>query len=108
MGKVSTSKRINPGQFIEHIGTSEGVRVVGDPGEDGQKEIEVDGMSPASIQAALDTYVYDEEHGLPDSQKQLRAIRQKARAVIAGSDTFTPAQVQQIVARLALRELGEE
>jgi hypothetical protein len=105
---VTTNKRINPGQLVEHLGTSEGIRVLGDPGSDGPKEIEVDGMSPAALQAALDTYVYDEEHGLPDSQKQLRAVRQKAREVIAGTDTFTPAQMQQLVARLALRELGEE
>ena len=107
MGKATTTKRINTGQLGEHLG-ADTLTVRGNQATDEEKEIEVPGLSDAEVQAKLDTYTYDEEHGMSSGEKQLRAVRTKARAVLGGSDTFTPAQMQTLVARLALRELGEE
>jgi hypothetical protein len=107
MGKATTTKRVNQTQLQEHAG-ADTMTVRGNQATDEEKEIEVPGLSDQEVQAKLDTYTYDEEHGMTQGEKQLRAVRQKARAVLAGSDTFTPAQVQTLVARLALRELGEE
>lgn len=38
-----------------------------------------------------------------DSRAQVAAIRAKARAVLAGTDTFTASELQKIVAALVLR-----
>lgn len=60
-------------------------------------------VTPEALSAALDAHTPDPDFGRPDEDRQLRAIRTKAREVAAGNGTFTAAQVQKILAHLILR-----
>lgn len=58
---------------------------------------------PANAQAVIDTYVYDPAWGKPTEDVEMSKVREKAKAVAAGTDTFTAAQMQKAVAHLILR-----
>lgn len=109
MGKATTTKRINNAQLLEHLGASVETMIVrGAQESDDEKEIEAQGIGDAALAQKLETYVFDPEYGLPEGEKDLRAIRAKCLAVLSGTEQFTPAQIQRAIARLILRELGED
>lgn len=107
MGKATTTKRINQGQLLGQV-AGDTMRVRGNLDSDEEKEVEVEGMSDQEVADALGAYVYDDNHGRPQSEVGLRAARQKSRAVLQGQDTFTAQEMQRAVARLILRTTGED
>lgn len=60
-------------------------------------------VTAQALSAALAAHTPQPDYGLSDEDRQLLAVRAKARAVAAGTDTLTAAQVQKIVAHLVLR-----
>lgn len=61
------------------------------------------GVSEAAVRAALAAHVADPDFGIAPEDKQARAARAKALQVFAGTATFTPAEVQKILAAVVLR-----
>jgi hypothetical protein len=100
VAKVITTKRLNLAQLGSELG---GVGLAcrgGDPASTDSKEVEAD-VAQADLQSAIDAHVYDGFWG-DDDARQLDNLRAKAQAVIAGTDSFTAAQLQQIAARTVL------
>lgn len=60
-------------------------------------------VTAEALATALAAHTPDPEYGQADEDRQLRALRTKAREVAAGNGTFTAAQVQKILAHLVLR-----
>ena len=60
-------------------------------------------VTSAQLQAAVQAHSADPDYGVPDEDRQLRALRTKAREVAAGTGTCTAAQTQKILAHLILR-----
>jgi hypothetical protein len=54
------------------------------------------------LETAIAAHVADEFYGEPE-QRDLAALRLKAQAVQAGTDTFTATQIQKVVATLVLK-----
>jgi hypothetical protein len=107
MGQATTTKRLNRRQLQQHLG-AETMTLQGERDSDEEKTVTVPSMSDQDIQAALDSYTFDDDFGRPAGEVQLRNARTKARAVLGGTDTFTNQEMQRAVARLILRELNEE
>lgn len=117
MAELTTTKALNISQLCVEIGRK-ALRVLG-PDDDGTYVVKFDeaDLSEADMQVALDAHVADpnwtdpnppplsaEDQGAKDTATQLEQIRTKAKAVFAGTDTFTTAQVQKILAGLVLRQ----
>ena len=107
MGKATTTKRIGISHLHYHLGV-ETITVRGNLEEGEETEVEVADLTNAQIATSLAAYVCDDEFGRLPTERALRAARVKARAVLAGTDTFTVQEMQRAVARLILRELNEE
>lgn len=66
--------------------------------------VSVDGtLTVQVLQAAYDAHVADPNYGLPAEDTAATGLRAKAQAVFNGTDTFTAAQLQRLVAALVLR-----
>lgn len=59
-------------------------------------------VSQDVLEAAVGAHIADDFYGQPE-QRDLAALRLKAQAVQAGTDTFTAAQIQKVVATLVLK-----
>lgn len=91
------TKPIRLEQLATELGTDQ-VFGSGDPIEMVEAEV-----PQATLEAAIASHVRDDLFGEPQEGRDLAALRVKAQAVFAGTDTFTPAQVQRIVAGLILK-----
>lgn len=60
-------------------------------------------VTASALSAAIEAHIPDPDFGRPDEDRQLRALRAKAKEVAAGTGTFTAAQTQKILAHLILR-----
>lgn len=95
---TTADKQINLAQLAAELGVSlsgSGLEVVV---ADSQT------VTQAQLVAAIAAHVVDPRFGMTDEARQFFALRVKARAVWAGTDTFTPAQIQKFLAGLVLRE----
>lgn len=107
MSEVTTRKRINISTFHAHAGITRST-IEGVADSTTTKTISTEDISQAALQAAVDSYVYSEPapEPLSDAQKaetDMQAVRAKALAVFNGTDTFSPAQMQKLVAGIVLR-----
>lgn len=116
MSTITTTRKVNPGQLSYEVGRYP-TRVRG-PYEDGTTVVTVDGVGEANLVSAVEAHAPMENWTDPDyvapppteaevedtqTRDQMLAIRTKAKAVFAGTDTFTAAQLQKIAAALVLR-----
>lgn len=60
-------------------------------------------LTNATLAVAIAAHVVDPAFGQDDQQRQVIALRVKALAVWAGTDTFTAVQVQRVLAVIVLR-----
>jgi hypothetical protein len=93
---VTTDKDIDAAQLAAELGTDQ-VWI------DGRRILAA--VDRATLEAAVAAHVVDPYFGEPDEQRQLGALETKMRAVWAGTETFTPAQVQRLLAGLGLLAL---
>lgn len=91
------TKPIRLEQLAQELGTDQ---VFGSGNPISEVEAEV---PQATLEAAIAAHVRDDLFGEPQEARDLTALRVKAQAVFAGTDTFTPAQIQRIVAGLILK-----
>lgn len=106
--RYDTQKEINPSQLCVEIGRHPLRHVAG-------RYVASDAVDEATLAAAVEAHVADPDWTDPDpapapeptdeekAAVDLSAVRAKAKAVFAGTDTFTAAQVQKLVAALVLR-----
>lgn len=96
--RVTLSKPVNLSQLAQEVGTAltgdDTQIVVADPDAT---------ITTEALSSAVAAHTPDPDYGQPDEDRQLRAVRAKALAVKAGTDTFTAAQTQKILAHLILR-----
>lgn len=59
-------------------------------------------ITQAGLEGAVDAHVADPYWGEPEDRKAIRLAVDKAKAVLAGTDSYTSAEVQQIIARIVL------
>lgn len=101
---VTTQKRIGLGQLGSELGTD---KLFGPDPETllstRAKEIVAEDITEAALQTAIDAHAYNADWGRPAEDRDLSAIRTKAQAVFNGTDTFTAAQMQKLVAGIVLR-----
>lgn len=106
MPKVAAPVRdVNPAQLRDEIATALGIPA---PYVDRYADrLEVVGMVDDTmadqIRAVIASHVPDQGYGVPTEDRDLRALRAKAQGVWNGTDTFTAAQVQKILAGIILR-----
>jgi hypothetical protein len=102
MATVVTAKRINLAQLTHEMGV-EGVSVAGALGESpGVKELTVEDVDEATLAAAVEAHVPNRRWRHPDHRWTEAALAQKARAVAAGEETFTVAQIHALLASSSL------
>lgn len=113
MAETSTSKPINPSQLCVELGRIP-LRVIG-PAADGTTIVRTDSIGVTALRNGVASHTADPNWTDPnpspappptDQERagtELQAVRAKAKAVLDGTDTFTAAQVQKLVAALVLR-----
>lgn len=107
MGKYRTSSPISVTKLTAELGDRDGV-VVREFPVDGETEVEIEDLTDEEIADAVNNHVFDADFGRPPNERFLRNLRDKCIAVARGDDTFTVAQMNRLIAILALRELNEE
>lgn len=94
LAEVRTAKQIRLDQLAAELGTdqvwSDGDRILAK-------------VPPAVLEAAIAAHVADNEFDVPAERKVPPGIRAKVAEVRAGQATFTAAELQVLVAALALR-----
>lgn len=60
-------------------------------------------VTKTQLELAVAAHVPNPDFGKPPEDVEMSKVRVKAQAVAAGTDTFTAAQVQKILANLVLR-----
>lgn len=93
---VITDKDVNLAQLAAELGTNQ-VWI------DGHRILAAVGR--AQLEAAVAAHVADPLFGAPDEERLLGTLETKMRAVWTGTDTFTAAQVQRLLAGLGLLTL---
>lgn len=107
MPEVVTSKTLNVSQLAAELGGVP-LRAVG-PDDDGNTLVAVQGGTKAALDAAVDghtaapAWVDPGYVPPPDTATPIDAVRARAQEVLAGTGTFTAAQMQKILAALVLR-----
>ena len=101
---VSTTNPINLSQLAAELGTD---KLFG-PDNDTlvsttSKTIQAEGVTQAQLEAGLAAHVADPDFGKPAEDQEFSRLRAKAQDVFNGTDTFSAAQIQKIVAGLVLR-----
>lgn len=103
---VETTKQINQAQLRDEIAAA--LRISAPYVDRLATRLKVLGMvsedQRATIEQAVADHVPDPDYGRTEEERNFTAIREKAKAVFAGTDTFTAAQVQKLLAALVLRE----
>ena len=93
-----SGKQINLAQLGQEVGaalcSSDSEIVVADP---------TSKVTQAQLAAALLAHTADPTFGQDEQSRQFAGLRAKAAAVWAGTDTFTAAQLQKIVAGLVAK-----
>lgn len=97
MSTITHPSPVNPAQVVNALGVGCVVRE-----NEAEWEVEAD-ADEQTLRDTVEGIVYDETVGTDPNARAISAVREKANAVITGTDTFTAAQVQKIVARLVLR-----
>lgn len=91
------TKLIRLDQLAQELGSDQ---VFGSGSPISEVEAEV---PQATLEAAIGSHVADDLFGEPQESRDLTALRIKAQAVFAGTDTFTAPQIQKAVAGLILK-----
>lgn len=112
MATITTSKKFHPRHIFALLGgdladlSTNGIPL----DADGEKVLMVtvkgDGETPITqeeLDAIVASYTYDPDFGKTEEEREFSRLRAKAQAVFNGTDTFTAAQVQKILAGLVLR-----
>jgi hypothetical protein len=104
MATYQTTKQISPKKLADELGVPVTIRGTS-PDEIGSKTVEAE-TTVGALGTAVTNHVYDDEYELSEKDRQIRRVRALAQDVLAGTDTFTNAQIQKLVAALVLRETG--